>query len=321
MSDDTQPVSGPSAEEIASSVPDFSPDLEEINPLDDSPKDEPKKEEEKKEEEKKEEVQKLLRKFKLKVDGQEIEEEIDLNNEEALIKELQLAKAAKKRMAEAQEAKRKAYEIMQSIDQDPANLLKRLGPKGYELAEQMLIEKMQDEMLTPEQKQLKQMERELAKYKEQEKLIKEQEEAQRQQALEAQQAEHYQKTIIEALEKSGLPKTPDAVKRMAFLLHKNLDLGLDLTATELAEEAKKEYRMSIQQLAKDATPEQLINLLDPEILKKLRKYDTDQFKAKNKFTNLKTASQSHALPPVSRERGYQTLDEWQEELNARMKKR
>lgn len=319
MSDDTQPVSDqPSAEEIANSIPDFSPDPEDINLLDDSPKEKPKVEEK---EEKKEEVQKLLKKFKLKVDGQEIEEEFDLNNEEALIKELQLAKAAKKRMAEAQEAKRKAYEIMQSIDQDPANLLKRLGPKGYELAEQMLIEKMQEEMLSPEQKQLRQMEQELAKYKEQERALKEQEEQSKLQALEAKQAEHYQKTIIQALEDSGLPKTPEAVKRMAFLLHKNLELGLDLSAKELADEARKEYVMSLSQITKDATPEQLINLLDPDILKKLRKYDTDQFKAKNKFTNLKTPSQSHAMPPISKERGYQTLDEWQEELNARMKKR
>ena len=42
------------------------------------------------------ETQKLIKKLKLKVDGEEIEEEIDLNDEARLVKELQLARAAKK---------------------------------------------------------------------------------------------------------------------------------------------------------------------------------------------------------------------------------
>ena len=53
--------------------------------------------------------------------------------------------------------------------------------------------------------------------------------------------------------------------------HKNLELGLDLSAKELAEEARKEYMMSISHLTKDATAEQIVKILDPEVLKKLRK--------------------------------------------------
>lgn len=313
MSESTETPAQPTAEEIASSVPDFSPEEgeEQIESEEESPKTE----------EKKEEIKSLIKKFKLKVDGEEIEEEIDLGNEEQLIKELQLARAAKKRMAEAQEAKRKAYEVMQSIDQDPANLIKRLGPKGYEIAEQLLLEKMQEDMLTPEQKQLKQMERELAKYKELEKQQKEEAERAQAQAQEAKQAEHYQKVIIDALEKSGLPKTPDSAKRMAFLLHKNLELGIELDAVDLALEAKKEYQESIRNLSKNATAEQLVQLLDPEIIKKLRKYDTDQLKSKQKFPGTKTPSQSHAIQPASKARGYQTLEEWQEELNNRLRRK
>lgn len=326
MSDTTSETttSAVSPEEIALSVPDFDPEVsEEIeapsmepdqdnkdakNPSPESAKDELAK------------AQSLIKKLKLKVDGQEFEEEIDLSNEEQLIRDIQLARAAKKRMAEAQEAKRKAFELVQAFDTDPTSLLKR-HPKGYELAEQLLLEKIQAEMMTPEQRQMMQMQKELEAYKAQEKAIKEQQEQAQLQALEAKQAEHYQKTIIDALEKAGLPKTPEAAKRMAFLLHKNLELGLELDAVELAQEAKKEYQMTLQSLAKNATPEQLLQILDQETLKKLRQYDAQQYKAKQKMTGFKTPSQSHAVPPSPQRERPQTLEEWQEELNQRMRKK
>src|SRR5574343_645073 len=97
--------------------------------------------------------EKLLRKFKLKVDGEEIEEEIDLNDTDRLAKELQLARAAKKRMAEAQMSKRQAYELAQMLEKDPAALLRKMGDKGYDYAEQLLLEKIQREMMTPEQRE------------------------------------------------------------------------------------------------------------------------------------------------------------------------
>jgi hypothetical protein len=306
-------------EEIAASVPDFAPDFEEGaddnasmpegNPTPEDADNAPK-----------ESTQSMLKKFKLKVDGEEIEEEFDLSNEEALIKELQLAKAAKKRMAEAQDAKRKAYELMQSIDQDPANMLKRLGPKGFEIAERLLLEKMQDEMLSPEEKNFRDMKRKLEAYEAQEKEMLAKQEQQKLESLEKEQAEHYQQVIIDALEKSGLPKTAESAKRLAFLLHKNLQLGIELDAVDLAKEVKNEYTTNIQQLLKNATPEQLVELLDKDAVKKLRQYDTNQFKARQKFSNTKTAAQGHALPPQTKGRGYQTLEEWQEELNQRLKK-
>lgn len=307
-------------EEIAASVPDFAPEHEE-GAEDNAPTTEGNPTPVEGDNAPKENAQSMLKKFKLKVDGEEIEEEFDLSNEEALIKELQLAKAAKKRMAEAQDAKRKAYELMQSVDQDPLNLLKRLGPKGYELAEQMLLEKMQNDMLSPEEKHYREMQRKLEAYENQEKLLKEQQEKQQLEAMEKQQADHYQKVIIDALDASGLPKTAESAKRLAFLLHKNLQLGVELDAVDLAKEVKNEFQSGIASLLKNATPEQLVELLDKEAVKKLRAYDTNQFKARQKFTGTKTAAQGHALPPQSKGRGYQTLEEWQEELNERLRRK
>ena len=56
-----------------------------------------------------------LKKFKLKVDGEEFEEELDLSNEAELVKRLQLAKAAEKRITQAKTEKQKAMEILKRM--------------------------------------------------------------------------------------------------------------------------------------------------------------------------------------------------------------
>jgi hypothetical protein len=276
------------------------------------------KTEEQKEEQKAQE--KLLRKFKLKVDGEEFEEEIDLNDTEKLARELQLARAAKKRMAEAQMSKRQAYELAQMLEKDPAALLRKMGDKGYDYAEQLLLEKIQREMMTPEQREYQELKARLEKYERAEKEAMEKAEAEKQRVLEERYAQEFQQTIIGALEKSGLPRTPETAKRMAYLLQKNMDLGLDLSAEELAEEARKEAQGYVSALSKESDAEKLIRLLGPEVVKKLRKYDLDQLK-KKQFDNQapsKRLTQSSARPQ-GKQKSYATWDEWQEDVNKRLR--
>lgn len=275
---------------------------------------------EKKEEPSKEEVkQAMLKKFKLKVDGEEFEEEIDLNDEAYITKQLQLAKAAKKRMEEAQQEKRKAYEIAQMLEKDPTALLKKMGDKGYEYAEQLLLEKIQKEMMTPEQRELSELKERLARFERQEKESLERQEQEKQSALENKIAQEYQQKIISALEKTGLPKTPDMAKRMAFLLQKNLEIGLDLDADDLAEEAKKEVMGLFSSLAKDADAEKLLNIIGKDNYKKIDKFRVQELKKKqlNNF-GVKSPTQV-AQPQFKKGRSYQTFEEWQEEVNRNLK--
>jgi hypothetical protein len=261
----------------------------------------------------------MIRKLSMKIDGEDVEEDYDLSNEEQLKKDIQLARAAKKRMAEAQDQKRKAYDLVQQFEQDPASVLKRLGPKGYELAEQLLLEKIQGDMMTPEQKQLAELKAKLEKYEMSEKQQKEQAKLQEESAAEQKQSEYYQQVIIQALEKSGLPKTAESAKRMAFLLYKNAELGLDLDADDLAMEARKETEGYISALSKDSDAEKLIKLLGPEVVKKIRKFDLDNLKKKQLGQNpTKQLTQSSTKAP-SQGKKYQTFEEWQEETNKRLK--
>lgn len=264
-------------------------------------------------------VQSMMRKLQMKIDGEDIEEDYDLSNEEQLKKDIQLARAARKRMAEAQDQKRKAFDIVQQFEQDPASVLKRLGPKGYELAEQLLLEKMQSEMMSPQEREYQEMKSRLSKYEATEKSQKEEMERQNQESIEAKHAQTYQQTIISALDKSGLPKTPEMAKRMAFLLHKNLELGLDLDANDLADEARKEALGYVSSLTKDADAEKLLNLLGPEIAKKIRKHDLDQLKQKQfgKGTGTKSLTQS-SMAPRPKAKTHLSFEEWQAETARRI---
>lgn len=261
-----------------------------------------------------------VEKFKFKIDGQEIEEDVDLDDKEALQRDLQLSRAAKKRMLEAQEDRRKAFEIVQAFEKDPANILRRLGTKGREAAENFLLEQLEEERLSPEQKRMKELEERLNKYELSEKEQREQIEAQRMQAMEVKEAENYQKIIIESLKKSGLPQTPDAAKKMAYLLKKNLELGLDLTAEELAEEAKKEVTGYLGSLFGNADAETIIKAFGPEILKKIRAYDIEQFKKTkmgSSFSPRNRQTEQTQSQSVDKQ-SYLSPEEWMNQTNKRL---
>jgi len=267
----------------------------------------------------KEETQKLIKKLKLKVDGEEIEEEIDLNDEARLIKELQLARAAKKRMQEAQDAKRQAFDLVSQFDKDPATLLKRLGPKGREIAEQVLLEQLQLDSMPPEQRRLMELEQELSRYKQQEELTKKQQEEEKMAQLEAQQAEILQNKIIDGLKKAQAPTTPEAVKRMASIYLKNMELGLELDPYDLAEEYKKEVQGYLSNTFKDASIEQLIAMFGPDVIKKLRQHDVKQMNEKNKMKASKISADMRVPNPPSKERQYETTEEWLERMRRQNK--
>lgn len=267
-------------------------------------------------------AQKSMReKFKLKVDGEEFEEEIDLADKEGLTKRLQLSAAAKKRMAEANADKKKAWEIIQAFEANPESMLSRLGPKGREIAEKFLLKQIQDDMLTPEQREYAQTkaERDELKREKEERLENERRSAQEKKDFEI--AQNFQTTIIEALNKTGLPKSPIAVKRMAALLKKNISLGLDLDASDLADEYKKERLAEHKALIGEADGDQLISMFGEDVAKKIRMSDLRKLQEKNSMVFKQGNSSQNSAPTQNSENRPMSIDEWREDLDRRFGKK
>lgn len=257
--------------------------------------------------------------IKLKVDGEEIEEEIDWNDRDSRIKDRQLSLAAKKRMGEAQAEKRKAFEIIKAFESDPESMLKRLGPKGREIAEKFLLAQINDEMLTPEQKELRALKNENETYKQKDAREKAEREAQVAQQKENEYAQSFQKTIIEALNKSGLPKTPELVKRMAAMMSKNLEYGLELSPDDLVAEVKSDLTALFKSIVGDADGDHLIGMFGDDVANKIRKSDIKKLMEKHgqvyqpgKKVEPVGGSSSEPSRPMS-------MDDWRESVNRRIK--
>lgn len=82
-----------------------------------------------------EEVKDMIRQFTLKVNGREFVKKIDLNDEEGLKKELQLAAAGRLAMQESAELKKLYSSEIERLRREPTSVLKELGFGEEELVE------------------------------------------------------------------------------------------------------------------------------------------------------------------------------------------
>jgi hypothetical protein len=261
----------------------------------------------------------LKEKFKLKVDGEEFEEEIDFADKEGLRKRFQMAHAARKRMDEAAAEKKKAYELAKLLNDDPEALLAKLGPKGKEAAEKFLLKQIQESMLSPEEKQRREEMSELEALRKEKKEREEKAKADELAAHEAKYAEQYQKTIIDALEAVKLPKSPVAVKRMADLLSKSIDRGYELDAQDLAAEYKEQVRAELLALTGDADGDQLVEIFGQDIAKKIRTSDVRRLTEKqSKLMNESKKFNDEAPPQNPKQTRPMSMDEWREMINKRL---
>lgn len=225
-----------------------------------------------------------LKKYKIKVDGNEEEVELDLNDEQTLVRHLQMSKAASKRMNEAAITKKQAEQFINALKTDPVRILtdpRIMGNEKFQaIAEEFLAKKLQEQMLSPEERKHIEMEERLRKYEESEKKAKEEAEQKQIAQLEAHYAQQYQKTIIEALQSTSLPKNAFTVKRMAELMQKNIQHGLELEPHHLAQLVKEDYQRELVGLIGGSDADQIIAMFGEDVANKIRKHDLAKLKSK-----------------------------------------
>lgn len=267
---------------------------------------------------------KMTKLLKLKVDGQEFDEslpfEVDENNKEHmdfLRKHLQLSKVSNKRMSESAKVKMQAEALIREFEDNPTSLFKKLdAKKARSAAEEFLLEQLEQEMMSPEERTRQEMMRKLQSYEETERQTKEQAEANQMAELQNQVAQNYDKTISEALAKSGLPKVPATVKRMAQLMYKNLELGLDLSPADLVDEVKKSYHSEFKELFGTGDASFILNMFGDDVANKIRKHDLQRLQSKQSMPSVQPRSSSQ---PSKEDRKAMSRDEWRDWLDKRVK--
>ena len=243
--------------------------------------------------EKAERVAEERRKYKFKVDGSEIEEE--LSDTDVHVR-LQKALAAEKRFKEASDQRKSIEQALKTIKSDPAKALKDLaGIDLDEWAEQRLAERYQEALMPEEQRKVMELERKLAQYEQQAEEQKASAQKAQYEAFEQQVYEQTQQEFIKAVDILGYDKEFSrtvVLPIMAEIAESALDYGVELTPQQLAHEANKRLETIHRRQVSSMSGEQLLGYLGDDVVRQI---------IKTKLSATKTAPPPAVPAPPARE--------------------
>lgn len=230
------------------------------------------------------------RKYKVKVDGQELE--VD---ESELLRGYSHQKAANKILQQGAAARKQAEEFI-AMMKDPEKfweVAKKIGHDPRKQAEEYLARQLEDELLDPRDRELKEAKMRLKQMEEMDRAQKEAMEAKRNEVLKQKYAKDYSDQFVTALQETGLPPTKPMVAEMAKYVSRAAKIGFKMTPNEAAQLVQEDIRIAHQRLVGDADGETLIRLLGDQVANKVRKYDTQRLK--NPEQDLRTPSDQQDL--------------------------
>jgi hypothetical protein len=232
------------------------------------------------------------RRYALKVDGQDIEEEL---SEDEIRVRLQKSHAVDKRFAEVANQRKAIEEALKTIKTDPAKALKEIaGLDLDEWAEKRILERYQEAMLPQEEREKAEMQKKLADYERQFEEQKTAAETAKQQAYEQQVFEKTEAEFIEAVETLGYDKgfsRTVLVPMMAEIAESALDYGVELTPSQMAAEANKRLETIHRRQVQGLKGEQLLRYLGDDVV-------TEAIRAKLAATRGPAAAPSTPPPPA-----------------------
>lgn len=215
------------------------------------------------------------RKYKIKVDNEELE--VD---EDELVRDYQLKKASYKKMSEAAKLRKQAEEVISLLKTDPRKALRHpaINADMRKLAEEIIQETLEEEMLSEEQKEIRRLKKEMAEKDERLTKAEKEREDRRVAAMTEKYKGEYTATLEEAFKLSGLPKNKRTINRLLDYIEQALDNDIDVTPSDIAKMARSDYEEEIKALFGNVEPDTLLGLLGEESVKKLRRADVNKLK-------------------------------------------
>lgn len=209
-------------------------------------------------------------KMKFKVDGEEIEEELD---EHEIRMRLQKSKGAEKRFEEAARLRKEWEDAVALGKRDPAAAMKQLFDVDLEKwAEQRLEERFQEAMLPEHEREKRKLEKELAEYRRQ---AEEQKTAAEREAKAAYERKVFQETeaqYLEAFQASGLD--PQYARTVVMPLAADVALaalknGIELSPEDTIKAATKRLNQVAQNATKGLKGNALLDFLGDDVVKEV----------------------------------------------------
>jgi len=242
----------------------------------------------------KQEAKSAKKKFQLKVNNRMKDVELDLSNDEDIIKYLQKAEASDEKFQEAATLRKQVEQLVSELKKNPLAILKHpeLGIDVKALAQQVLNEEIEDMKLSPEQKRIKELEDALKSKEEKEKKFEEERSAAEKAKLEQQAAEDLDEQVTDALSKSNLPKSPYVLRRISDTMLAAMDMGFnDVKVEDIMPFVQEQINGEIQRLFDEAPEDTFEKVMEGIVGKKhLDKYRKNKI-SKSKKANTTTAAQ------------------------------
>lgn len=209
----------------------------------------------------------------LKVNGRDMEYEVDLDNDEELAKYLQKAMAADEKFQEAASIRKQMQQFVNALKSDPLSILSHpeLGINIKDLAERVINNELEDLQKSPEQKRLEQLERDLKDREDKLKTVEEQKRAAELARLEEQAFQELDRDIDEALKSTSLPKSAYVMKRIADTLINANELGYtEISVKEIMPYVEQMMEQELQEMF-GRMPEEVIERLMGQNLDRVRR--------------------------------------------------
>ena len=247
--------------------------------------------------------EKKRRLLSLKVDGKEEQVDLDGMSDEQVALELQMAKAARKRMQESAELKKQVQGFIEALKKDPISALKdpAFGVDVRKLVEDQLIEEYNLNQLPEHEKKLREQEKKLKDYetREQERTRQEQEIARSKnmEELKAKTLNQIETDFSAALEAKNLPKTRETMAAMAEISAMYLEkYNTTLTPGQLASEVEARIESQAKYLTAKMSPEALVKYLGKDVVDGLIKHSIESYRAGKSAPKAPNAPETPATP-------------------------
>lgn len=230
-------------------------------------------------EEEKEQVEEVIRKLTLKVDGEEMEEELpfDVTPEmaEYLQKKLQLAAVSNKRMQESAELKKQEIErnaelenFMQVLQSNPEIILEQMGMDTKEFAEKILTKEVELMEMSPEERKILELQTELEKIQKDNEVKQKEAEDIRLEGMRNQYAAEFERDLTDAIENSDLPNNPEIINRMTGMMRVAIENEIDLSFKDLVPVVKDELQTDLNSIIGSMPDDVIKSLIGDERLAK-----------------------------------------------------
>jgi hypothetical protein len=213
----------------------------------------------------------------------------------------------------AKQQEKLVKEIAEMIQTNPFELLKRAGYDPRQLAEEYLTQAIEEDMLPENEKELRKVRYEKEELERQYKEELSRREQEQMDVAIQQAQQEISNNIIDALENSSLPKSPEVVKRIANYMLIAEQKGINVNPKQVIPLVEEDFRNLNAQILRSLDPTKRISYIGEDLLKQIRQDD---------LARLKTSqSQSSQLSPKSKQPTSKkiTKEEWRRELAERIK--